>query len=70
MYGLVTSVSVSCVGSNHVLDPITEEESCQDGSLLITAMPSRNEVTQLTPTREWSTPKIYKMTVAGYESTL
>ncbi|KAF9594805.1 hypothetical protein IFM89_034788 [Coptis chinensis] len=61
MYDLVTSVSVSCLGKNLVLDPITEEESYQDGSLMITSMPSRNEVTQLTLTGEWSTPKIHEM---------
>ncbi|OVA10112.1 Exoribonuclease [Macleaya cordata] len=60
MFDLVTSVSVSSLGSNLVIDPITEEESCQDGSLMITSMPSRNEVTQLTLTGEWSTPKIHE----------
>ncbi|XP_054811753.1 exosome complex component RRP41-like isoform X2 [Prosopis cineraria] len=44
MYDLVASVSV--------------EESCQDGSLMITCMPSRYEITQLTVTGDWSTPKI------------
>ncbi|KAF5744722.1 3'-5'-exoribonuclease family protein isoform 1 [Tripterygium wilfordii] len=58
MYDLVAAVSMSCVGKNLVIDPITEEESYQDGSLMITCMPSRYEVTQLTVTGEWSTPKI------------
>ncbi|XP_057955122.1 exosome complex component RRP41-like [Malania oleifera] len=58
MYDLVASVSVSCLGKNIVIDPIAEEESYQDGSLMIACMPSRNEVTQLTITGEWSTPKI------------
>ncbi|KAG2670443.1 hypothetical protein I3760_14G086300 [Carya illinoinensis] len=58
MYDLVTSVSLSCLGKNLVIDPILEEESYQDGSLMITCMPSRYEVTQLTITGEWSTPKI------------
>ncbi|KAF6166255.1 hypothetical protein GIB67_031039, partial [Kingdonia uniflora] len=58
MFDLVTSVSVSCLGTNLVLDPITDEESYQDGSLMIATMPSRYEVTQLTLTGEWSTPKI------------
>ncbi|KAJ7947830.1 Exosome complex component RRP41-like [Quillaja saponaria] len=58
MYDLVTSVSVSCLGKNLVIDPILEEESYQDGSLMITCMPSRYEVTQLTVTGEWSTAKI------------
>ncbi|KAL3530551.1 hypothetical protein ACH5RR_009873 [Cinchona calisaya] len=60
LYDLVASVSVSCLGKNLVIDPISEEESYQDGSLLITSMPSRNEVTQLTITGEWSTPKIHE----------
>ncbi|KAI3849677.1 hypothetical protein MKW98_026591 [Papaver atlanticum] len=34
MYDLVTLVSVSCLGSNLVIDPITEE-SYQDGGRLI-----------------------------------
>ncbi|ONI00762.1 hypothetical protein PRUPE_6G104100 [Prunus persica] len=60
MYDLVTSVSVSYLGKNLVLDPTLEEESHQDGSLILTCMPSRDEVTQLTITGEWSTPKINK----------
>ncbi|KAF5184067.1 Exosome complex component rrp41-like [Thalictrum thalictroides] len=60
MFDLVTSVSVSCLGTNLVIDPITEEESYQDGSIMITSMPSRNEVTQLTLSGDWSTPKIHE----------
>ncbi|TQE07266.1 hypothetical protein C1H46_007088 [Malus baccata] len=48
----------SCLGKNLVIDPILEEESYQDGSLMLTCMPSRYEVTQLTITGEWSTPKV------------
>ncbi|KAK7262294.1 hypothetical protein RJT34_29860 [Clitoria ternatea] len=58
MYDLVASVSVSCLSKNLVIDPILEEENCQDGSLMIACMPSRYEITQLTVTGEWSTPKI------------
>ncbi|KAK2411590.1 3'-5'-exoribonuclease family protein [Trifolium repens] len=58
MYDLVASVSVSCLGKNLVIDPISEEENSQDGSLMITCLPSRYEITQLTVTGEWSTPKI------------
>lgn len=58
MYDLVTAVSVTCIGKNLIIDPVLEEESNQDGSLMITCMPSRYEVTQLTITGEWSTPKI------------
>ncbi|XP_048234255.1 exosome complex component RRP41-like isoform X2 [Ricinus communis] len=58
MYDLVAGVSVSCLGANLVIDPILEEESCQDGSLMITCMPSRYEVTQLTVTGEWSAAKM------------
>ncbi|RYR70400.1 hypothetical protein Ahy_A03g016893 isoform B [Arachis hypogaea] len=58
MYDLVASVSVSCLSKNLVIDPIFEEENSQDGSLMITCMPSRYEITQLTFTGEWSTPKI------------
>ncbi|KAI3799374.1 hypothetical protein L1987_34668 [Smallanthus sonchifolius] len=60
MYDLVAAVSVSCLGKNLVIDPVSEEENYQDGSLMITCLPSRNEVTQLTITGEWSTPKIHE----------
>ncbi|KAM0952981.1 putative ribosomal protein S5 domain 2-type [Dioscorea sansibarensis] len=58
MYDLVSSVSVSCFGKNLVIDPTAEEEAFQDGSFMVTYMPSRKEVTQLTLTGEWSTAKI------------
>ncbi|CAD5194801.1 exosome complex component RRP41-like [Musa acuminata AAA Group] len=58
MYDLVASVSVSCFGRNLVIDPTSEEEACQDGTLMITCMPARNEVTQLMLTGEWTTAKI------------
>ncbi|KAF3634244.1 putative receptor-like serine/threonine-protein kinase NCRK-like [Capsicum annuum] len=59
LYDLVASVSVSCLGKDLVIDPISEEESYNDGSLMITCMPSRNQVTQLIVDGEWSTPKIH-----------
>lgn len=52
----------SCIGKNLLIDPVSEEESYQDGSLMITCMPSRNEVTQMTVTGEWSTTKINEVT--------
>ncbi|KAG4985489.1 hypothetical protein JHK86_033180 [Glycine max] len=52
MYDLVASVSVSCFNKNLVIDPVLEEENGQDGSLMITCMPSRYEITQLTVTGE------------------
>ncbi|XP_020694973.1 exosome complex component RRP41-like isoform X1 [Dendrobium catenatum] len=58
MYDLVSAVSLSCFGKNMVIDPTSEEEACQDGSLMITYMPSRNEVTQFTLTGEWPTARI------------
>ncbi|KAK3002813.1 hypothetical protein RJ639_019191 [Escallonia herrerae] len=60
MYDLVASVSVSCLGKNLIIDPVLEEESYQDGSLMISSMPSRDEVTQLTITGEWSAAKIHE----------
>ncbi|CAI9770800.1 unnamed protein product [Fraxinus pennsylvanica] len=50
----------SCLGKNLVIDPVSEEESYQDGGLMITCMSSRNEVTQMTVTGEWSTPKVHE----------
>lgn len=60
MSDLVAAASVSCLGTNLLIDPICEEESYQDGSLMITCMPSRNEVTQLSVTGEWSTAKVHE----------
>lgn len=60
LYDIVASVSVSCLGKNLLIDPVSEEESFQDGSLMISCMPSRNEVTQMTVTGEWSTAKIHE----------
>lgn len=51
----------SCLGKNLVIDPTSEEESDQDGSFMISCMPSRNEVTQLTITGEWSTSEIHEV---------
>ncbi|CAH9097484.1 unnamed protein product [Cuscuta epithymum] len=58
LYDLVAAVSVSCIGKNLLIDPTSEEESIQDGSLMMACMASRKELTQLTLTGEWSTPKI------------
>jgi len=41
-----------------MIDPVTEEEGCEDGSFMMTCMPSRYEITQLTITGEWTTPNI------------
>ncbi|KAL7618071.1 hypothetical protein Lser_V15G01764 [Lactuca serriola] len=60
MFDSVVAVSVSCVGKNLVIDPVSKEENYQDGSLMIACLPSRNEVTQLTITEEWSSPKIHE----------
>ncbi|KAJ6765529.1 EXOSOME COMPLEX COMPONENT [Salix purpurea] len=58
MYDLVAGASVSCLGRNLIIDPILEEESFQDGSVMITCMPSHYEVTQLTITGKWSTANL------------
>jgi len=58
MYDLVTSVSVSCFGKNIVIDPTSDEEAWQDGSLMVAFMLARKEITQLTLTGEWSDGKI------------
>ncbi|XP_031502965.1 exosome complex component RRP41-like [Nymphaea colorata] len=58
MLDLVTSTSLSCHGMDLVIDPTLEEERCQDGGFMISFMPSRNEVTQLAITGEWSTAKV------------
>ncbi|KAG5248251.1 3' exoribonuclease domain containing family protein [Salix suchowensis] len=58
MYDLVAGASVSCLGRNLIIDPISEEESFQDGSLMVTCMPSQYDVTQLTITGKWSTANL------------
>ncbi|XP_021760125.1 exosome complex component RRP41-like [Chenopodium quinoa] len=60
MYDMVAAVSLSSLGPNLIIDPLLEEECCQDGSLMFTYMPSRSEVTQLAITGEWTTPKIHE----------
>nr|BAJ99715.1 predicted protein [Hordeum vulgare subsp. vulgare] len=58
MYDLVTSVSVSCLGKNVIIDPTSDEEAWQDGGLMVSYMPARKEITQLTLTGEWTDGKI------------
>eukprot|EP01018_Ginkgo_biloba_P035464 Gb_13188 [translate_table: standard] len=58
MFDLVSAVSVSSIGGNLLIDPTSDEESCQDGGLLVACLPSRNEITQLTITGEWSSTRI------------
>uniref|UniRef100_A0A0E0LQN4 Uncharacterized protein n=1 Tax=Oryza punctata TaxID=4537 RepID=A0A0E0LQN4_ORYPU len=58
MCDLVTSVSVSCFGKNIIIDPTSDEEAWQDGSITVAYMPARKEITQLTVTGEWSDGKI------------
>ncbi|XP_062186762.1 exosome complex component RRP41-like [Phragmites australis] len=53
MYDLATSVSV-----NIIIDPTSDEEAWQDGSLMVAFMPARKEITQLTLNGEWSDGKI------------
>ncbi|KAL8109196.1 exosome complex component RRP41-like [Apium graveolens] len=60
LYDLISSVSVSCLGKNIVIDPVSEEESYQEGGLMITSMASRNEITQLAISGEWSTEKLHE----------
>lgn len=60
LYDIITSVSVSCIGKNLLIDPVSAEESNEDGNLMITFMPSRNQVTQMTLTGEWSSAKIHE----------
>ncbi|CAM6098599.1 unnamed protein product [Calypogeia fissa] len=54
MYDLVGAISGSVVGRELLLDSTSEEERNQDGSVLVAAMTSRNEITQVAFTGEWS----------------
>lgn len=58
MYDLVSAISLSCFEKTLVLDATLEEESSQDGSLMVACMTSRNEITQLSMSGEWSQPKL------------
>lgn len=60
LYDLISSVSASCLGKNIVIDPVSEEESYQEGGLMITSMASRKEITQLAISGEWSTPNLHE----------
>lgn len=60
----------SCLGPKLAIDPINEEESYEDGSLMISTMPSRNEVTQLTITGDWSADKIHEVCPICYLNSL
>ncbi|XP_078440437.1 3'-5'-exoribonuclease family protein [Wolffia australiana] len=62
MYDIVASVSLASIGKALVVDPAAEEEDCQDGGVMLAVMPSRGEITQLTLTGEWSTPRIHEAT--------
>ncbi|KAH7301471.1 hypothetical protein KP509_23G028600 [Ceratopteris richardii] len=54
MYDLVSAISLSRLDTNLLLDATLGEEINQDGSLMLACMASRNEVTQLLLTGEWS----------------
>eukprot|EP01105_Mastigella_eilhardi_P016844 TRINITY_DN3858_c0_g1_i2.p1 TRINITY_DN3858_c0_g1~~TRINITY_DN3858_c0_g1_i2.p1 ORF type:complete len:181 (-),score=55.59 TRINITY_DN3858_c0_g1_i2:30-572(-) len=47
MFDLVTACSVAKLGGEIVLDPSTAEEHMQQGGLMVSCMPSVNEITQL-----------------------
>lgn len=48
----------SCLGKNVIIDPTSDEEAWQDGGLMVSYMPARKEITQLTLTGEWTDGKI------------
>lgn len=54
MYDLVAAISGSFVGRELLLDSTSEEERTQDGSVMVAAMTSRKEITQVTFSGEWS----------------
>ncbi|KAJ7534311.1 hypothetical protein O6H91_13G089100 [Diphasiastrum complanatum] len=58
MYDLVCAMSASSVGRQLLLDSTYEEEKGEDGGLMIAHMTSRNEVTQLTVTGQWSSTRL------------
>ncbi|KAL8137338.1 hypothetical protein V2J09_003339 [Rumex salicifolius] len=60
MYDLVASVSMLSIGANDelIIDPVTEEEIHQGGSLIFSCMTTRKDVTQLIATGKWETPKM------------
>jgi len=55
---IFTSLRQSYFGKNIIIDPTSDEEAWQDGSLVVAFMPARKEITQLTLTGEWSDGKI------------
>jgi exosome complex component MTR3 len=59
----------SCFGKNIIIDPTSDEEAWQDGSIMVAYMPARKEITQLTLTGEWSDGKITNVCVFPVTST-
>jgi hypothetical protein len=51
-------INQSCTGSEVLLDASMEEEKWGDGGMIVAAMTSRNEITQLTMTGEWPSTKV------------
>ncbi len=51
-------INQSCTGSEVLLDASKEEERWGDGGMIVAAMTSRNEITQLTMTGEWPSTKV------------
>ncbi len=51
-------INQSCTGSEVLLDASMEEERWGDGGMIVAAMTSRNEITQLTMTGEWPSTKV------------
>ncbi len=54
---VVTACSVALVKGNLLLDPSGQEEARQAGGLVLAMMPSRNEVTQMQLTGDFSGPQ-------------
>lgn len=60
MYDLVEAISNSFVHRELLLDSTFVEERNQDGSVMVVAMTSKNEITQLTFIEEWSSTSAYE----------
>eukprot|EP00850_Spirogloea_muscicola_P009595 SM000054S18081 [mRNA] locus=s54:211839:212426:- [translate_table: standard] len=54
MLDLTPAVSLSLTEAAVLLDPTSEEEAGEDGSMLVAAMHERNELTQFTMTGTWT----------------
>ncbi|CAA7039679.1 unnamed protein product [Microthlaspi erraticum] len=54
-------VNIGSESRSLMIDPLTEDGGCEDGSFMVTCMPCRHEITHPTITGEWTKPNINEL---------